>query len=104
MLISQPPRARLIVFGIAFGYPLAGIVYQFLHYLLGLRRLGYDVYYVEDSARWVYDPAIQELTDDPADNVARVAPVLEKYGFEGKWALHAAYPGGSCYGMSHEQL
>ena len=29
------------------------MTYQFLHYLIGLRRLGWDPYYVEDSARWL---------------------------------------------------
>src|SRR6187431_490886 len=49
-------RGKVIVFGILFWYPLAGVTWQFLHYLLALRRLGYDVYYVEDSGRYVYDP------------------------------------------------
>ena len=55
-------KGKIIVFGILFWYPLAGVTYQFLHYLLGLRRLGYDPYYVEDSGRWVYDPRINDLS------------------------------------------
>ena len=35
-------KGKIIVFGILFWYPLAGVTYQFLHYLIGLRRLGYD--------------------------------------------------------------
>ena len=31
-------KPKVIVFGIAFWFPLAGVTYQFLHYLLGLRR------------------------------------------------------------------
>ncbi|GEM_PF-3698733 len=38
-------KGKLIVFGIMFSYPLAGVTYQFLHYLIGLQRLGWDVYY-----------------------------------------------------------
>ena len=48
-------RGKIIVFGLVFWYPLAGVTYQFLHYLIGLRKLGWDVYYVEDSARMIYD-------------------------------------------------
>ncbi len=37
-------KGKVRVFGIMFWYPLAGVTYQFLHYLIGLRRLGWDVY------------------------------------------------------------
>ncbi len=59
---EQPRKGKIIVFGILFWYPLAGVTYQFLHYLIALRRLGYDPYYVEDSGRWVYDPRINDLS------------------------------------------
>lgn len=97
-------RGTLIVSGILFWYPLSGVTFQFLHYLLGLRRLGWDVYYVEDSGRWVYDPVRRELTPDPRANIARVEPVLRAYGLGECWAFRGAYPGGACYGMSEAQL
>jgi hypothetical protein len=98
------PRPRIILFGIAFWYPLGGVVYQFLHYLIGLRRLGYDVYYVEDSGRYVYDPAANDFTEDAVNNVAAVAPMLDAHGFAGRWAFRGHYPGGQCYGMTDAQL
>jgi hypothetical protein len=97
-------RGKIIVFGILFWYPLAGVTYQFLHYLIGLRRLGYDVYYVEDSGRWVYDPRINDLSPDAAGNIDAVAPALEAHGFAGKWVFRGNYPDGKCYGMSEWEL
>src|SRR5687767_455404 len=97
-------KGKIIVFGIAFWYPLAGVTYQFLHYLLGLRRLGYDAYYVEDSGRWVYDPRLHDLAPDASSNVAAVAPILEQYGLKDRWAFRGSYPGGRCYGMSEDAL
>jgi hypothetical protein len=97
-------KGKIIVFGIIFWYPLAGVTYQFLHYLIGLRRLGYDVYYVEDSGRWVYHADSYEFTPDASDNIAAVAPILHAHGFEGKWAFRGNYPGGRCYGMTEENL
>ncbi len=97
-------KGKVIVFGIIFWYPLAGVTYQFLHYLIGLRRLGYDVYYVEDSGRWVYHADSYAFTPDASDNVAAVAPVLQSHGFDGKWAFRGNYPGGKCYGMTEEDL
>ena len=87
MLPEPGTKGRIIVFGIAFWYPLAGVTYQFLHYLLGLRRLGYDPYYVEDSGRWVYDPVLNDMSGDASGNVAAVAPVLESHGFARRWAF-----------------
>ncbi len=97
-------KGKIIVFGIAFWYPLAGVTYQFLHYLIGLRRLGYDPYYVEDSGRWVYDPRLNDLSPDASANVAAVAPILERHGFEGRWAFRGNYPEGRRFGMSEEEI
>ncbi len=90
---------RVIVSGILFFYPLAGVAYQFLHYLLGLRRLGYDVWYIEDSARPVYDPTTNTMTEDASGNIERILPVLRAHGFAERWAFRGFYPGGKCYGM-----
>lgn len=104
MTVDRPSRGKIIVFGILFWYPLAGVTFQFLHYLIGLRRLGYDVFYVEDSGRWVYDPRINDLSPDASGNVAAVAPVLEAHGFGGRWAFRGAYPDGACYGMTETEI
>jgi hypothetical protein len=101
---ERPTKGKIIVFGILFWYPLAGVTYQFLHYLLGLRRLGYDPYYVEDSGRWVYDPRINDLSPDAAGNIAAVLPALQAHGFGDRWAFRGNYPDGKCYGMSEEQV
>lgn len=101
---NQPSKGKIIVFGILFWYPLAGVTYQFLHYLIGLRRLGYDPYYIEDSGRYVYDPRIIDLTPDATGNIEAVAPILEAHGFADRWAFRGSYPGGRCYGMTEEQI
>jgi hypothetical protein len=100
---SPPRKGKIIVFGILFWYPLAGVTYQFLHYLIGLRRLGYDPYYIEDSGRWVYDPRLNDLSPDASGNVDAVAPVLQAHGFGDRWSFRGNYPGGQCYGMTDAQ-
>ena len=103
-IVRNQGKTKIIVFGILFWYPLAGVTYQFLHYLNGLRRLGYDPYYIEDSGRWVYDPRLNDLTPDAAGNVGAVAPILEAHGFAGRWAFRGAYPDGRCYGMDEAAI
>ena len=83
---DQPTKGRVIVLGIAFWYPLAGVTYQILHYLLGLRALGYDTYYVEDSQAGVYDPAVGDFTYDYTANLDLIGPRLDEHGFAGRWA------------------
>jgi hypothetical protein len=101
---GAPPRGKIIVFGILFWYPLAGVTYQFLHYLIGLRNLGYDVYYIEDSGRWVYDPALNDLSPDVSGNLKMVLPYLQAHGFGDRWAFRGNYPNGQCYGMTESQI
>jgi hypothetical protein len=52
-IASRP--LRLVVLGMMGRMPLAGVVWQVLH-LEGFRRLGFDVYYVEDTGAWPYNP------------------------------------------------
>lgn len=104
MNTSKPAKGKIIVFGILFWYPLAGVTYQFLHYLIGLRRLGYDVFYIEDSGRWIYDPRLGDLSPDATNNLNVVVPVLEAHGFKDRWAFRGNYPGGKCHGMTEEQI
>lgn len=101
---KAPSKGKIIVFGILFWYPLAGVTYQFLHYLLGLRKLGYDPYYIEDSGRYVYDPELNDVTPEATRNIEAVAPILEAYGLGDRWGFRGFYPGGRCYGMSEEQM
>jgi hypothetical protein len=86
-----------------FWYPLAGVSYQFLHYLIGLQALGYDVYYVEESGgRWVYDPDLNDISGDPRGNISRIAPVLAAHGLADRWSYSG--PDGKLYGLSETQL
>src|SRR5437867_1213211 len=97
-------KGKIIVFGILFYYPLAGVTYQFLHYLLGLRRLGYDPYYVEDSARWIYDPRLNDMSPNAVPNIEMVLPALPAHGLDDHCGLRGYYEGGGCHGPSESQL
>ena len=81
------PKGKIILSGILFWYPLAGVTYQFLHYLVGLRKLGYDAYYIEDSGRWIYDPRLNDLSPDPTNNIESIIPTLQAFGFGDRWAF-----------------
>lgn len=104
MPARRAKKGKIIVFGILFWYPLAGVTCQFLHYLLGLRQLGYDPYYIEDSGRWIYDPRLNDLSPEASGNIAAVVPTLQAHGLSDHWAFRGNYPEGQCYGMTEGQI
>lgn len=79
-------RARVVVMHFAGQMPLAGIAWQVLHYLVGLRRLGYDVWYVEDHGANPYDPRLNSVVTDNAPNIAYLAQLMTRFGFDSRWA------------------
>ena len=95
---------RLMVLGVLGSSPFAGVAWQVLHYLEGLRRLGHDVYYVEDTGAWPYDPLRRAVTDDCSYTVSYLARVLEPHGMGGRWAYRAATDDRSVYGLSEGRL
>ena len=65
-LMSTPRRPTLILAGIVGRYPVGGVTWCALHYIAGFQRLGYDVFYLEDTGECGYDPVSNGITKDPA--------------------------------------
>src|SRR5438876_2470798 len=71
--------------------PIAGVICQHIHYLVGLQRLGHEVYYIEDSARLPYNPETFEVNNE-FDYATRVLNRLsQEFGFKKRWAFCARY-------------
>ena len=82
---------------------MAGVAWQAIHYLLGLRRLGWDAYYVEDSGAAPYDPRHGGRTDDPSYSVGYVADVMRRIGLGDRWVyLDLAHD--ETYGLARSRL
>ncbi len=84
-------RKKIVVMGFMGSVPIAGVIWQHLHYIVGLQRLGHDVYYIEDSARLPYNPKTFETNESltyPAEILNQLA---DEFGFENRWAYCARY-------------
>jgi hypothetical protein len=79
-------RGRVVVLHFVGQMPLAGIAWQAMHYVLGLERLGYEAWYVEDHGANPYDPRINSVSMACDYNVAYVRRMMERYGLGGRWA------------------
>lgn len=98
-------RKKVVVMGFMAGCPIAGVIWQHIHYIVGLQRLGHDVYYIEDSARLPYDPSTAEITNDYGYAVATLARLAEEFAFKEHWAFCARYlPSEECIGLPRSRL
>ena len=85
--IEVKRKGRIVVLHLAIRYPFAGVVWQLLHHLIGLRALGLEVYYIEDHGAYVYDAIAQTSDPDSPNNLKLVGGVLDRFGFAGRWGF-----------------
>ena len=78
-------RDPLLLLGIVGQYPMAGVAWQAVHYLLGFQALGLDVYYVEDSGAPPYDPRTGGVSGECDYAVSYVAEVMGQVGLGDRW-------------------
>src|SRR5579864_5506436 len=99
-------RPKVVVLGMMTKHPVAGVVWQTLHYLIGLQRLGYDAYYVEAGAHQPSPMLLPEGSlEDPSDAAAYfIDAQLRRFDLGDRWAFHALHSDGRCYGLSETEL
>ena len=86
-------RLRIIVTGLIAQYPLGGVAWDYLQYVVGLARLGHDVTYIEDTGQWPYDPVQQGLAADCQNNLRHLEALLAGFGMGGRWAYRFGQQG-----------
>ncbi len=86
-------RLRIIVLGYFVRGPMGGMVTSNLQYLLGLSRLGHDVYFIEDSDDYesCYNPITMEMGTDPTYGLEFAGQAFERIGLGGQWAYWDAH-------------
>jgi hypothetical protein len=78
-------RLRIVVCGYIGLFPAGGAVWDYIQYPLGLRRLGHDVYYIEDTGNWPeYVP--EGVAADGRYNIAHLERVMNEFGLGDRWA------------------
>ena len=95
---------RIVVSGLVATYPLGGVFWDYLQYVLGLRKLGHDVLYLEDCGRWCYDPKQRTFVEESeasaaylAEHIARLDPALGE-----RWFFRDV--SGNTYGLDWNQV
>jgi hypothetical protein len=85
---------RVIVTGLIATHRFqGGVAWDYLNVVLGMKRLGHDVYYLEDTGGWPYNldggPSGNDLiAHDPNPTVKHLANLMDDFGLSTKWAYH----------------
>jgi hypothetical protein len=99
---SEP--LRIVVLGMMGRCPFGGQTWLYLNWLDGLRRLGHEVWYVEDDTVWPYHPVKNAVTDDCSYAVQHIADCMSRIGLPDNWAYRLADRKGACWGVSENKL
>jgi hypothetical protein len=83
---------RAVVTGMIAAYPVGGVAWDYGQYLLGLERLGFEVFYLEDSGEPAYDPVRRTYDADASYAVAFLGRSLAGLspGLERRWHFRGA--------------
>ncbi len=95
---------QIVVMGIMGQFPFGGVAWQVLHYLEGLRRLGCDVWYIEDTGNWPYDPEANTITDRLDYTLNFMNRLMTWGGFRDRWAYCPPLPNTPSLGLSRSKV
>ena len=94
---------RIVVTGLIASFPLGGVAWDYLAYVDGFRRLGCDVFYLEDTGQWLYDPARETFTDDATGNVRWLVDALRLVDMPAE-RFAVRVPDGTFHGAGREAV
>jgi hypothetical protein len=96
--------ARIVVNTYMVRYPLGGNLSWALQWVIGLERLGHDVYIVEkgDYPNACFDLPRGLMTDDCTYGVATVRALLTRFGLQDSWCYVDA--NGGYHGLSRQRV
>lgn len=76
---------RIISTGLVGQYAFGGVAWDYLQFVEGFRQLGHDVYYLEDTETWPYDPINETVSADCSYNVEYLRTVVTRLGLGDRW-------------------
>jgi hypothetical protein len=93
MKTGRSSRLRILVLGYLVRGPIGGLAWHHLQYVLGLARLGHEVYFLEESEDYesCYHPATGQMNTDPAYGLRFAARVFGRLELADQWAYHDAH-------------
>lgn len=91
-------KGRIVVWGLLAALPMPGTLWHRLQYLAGLRKLGFEVWYVEDSDRLALHPETLSCTADVAPTIRYLEQSMRRIGMEDRWVYRPPGQYSECAG------
>jgi hypothetical protein len=76
------------------------MAWMHMQIVVGLQRLGHDVYYFETTSSWPYDPMRKSRVGDSDYALPYLARIAEGFGLGQRWAYRRSYGDKAWFGMS----
>lgn len=95
----------IVVGGYIIGYPLGGMTWHHLNYLLGLHELGHEVWFFEDSGEYAlpYNPTTWTCEADSTYGRNYLEQTFRQYGLPLRYCYYSQFED-KHYGLSREEL
>jgi hypothetical protein len=95
----------IVVGGYIVAYPLGGMTWHHLNYLLGLHQLGHEVWFLEDSGSYSYpyNPITWECSADSTYGREYLERTFANYGLPLRYCYYSEFED-KHYGLSKEEL
>jgi hypothetical protein len=96
---------KIVVGGYIVSYPLGGMTWHHLNYLLGLKELGHELFFLEDGGDWLlpYLPHRQRVEADSSFGRAYLERTFRSFGLSIPWCYYLAREG-TYFGSSEREL
>lgn len=86
-------KMTIVVGGYIVGFPLGGMTWHHLNYLLGICDLGHEVWLLEDSGPYSipYNPATWQCDTDPTYGIEYLKRTFDHYGLPQRWCYYSQH-------------
>lgn len=97
-------RMKIVVLGYIIKGPMGGMSAHYLQYILGLKALGHEVLYLEDSDHYpsCYNPQTLEMSKCPAYGLKYTSKLFQKFDLKNNWSYYDDH-NGTWYGLSKQK-
>ena len=96
-------KLKIVVGGYIGLYPTGGATWDYIQYPLGLKLLGHDVYYIEDTGQYPVYQLEEKAWDDCSYCVSYLQNAMSETGMSDRWAYRDVATN-KVFGLSEQKL
>jgi len=84
-------KLNIVVVGTMASDPYAGMAWMHMQIVVGLMRLGHNVYYFETTSTWPQNPDLGMRVDNTDYSIPYLKKIAEDFGIGGRWAYRCSF-------------